>query len=117
MSNDLNSIMSTVSVIVSFVTAYFILNDYRFQKIKIFLEKLFWIEKFNSNKNKKKKLNGFYLEAKFFMLFYLVLFTQMLLNNIFSFSLQKLTYSVVIMIIYPLLYRLIMSIQRLIFSK
>jgi len=95
--------------LVSIVITYLILKNNRFLRLKLFLFKLFWIDKFQG----KGMIRRFLLfGAWFFMIFYLFAFTMMFLSSICFLNLPQLIFTVVGIIIYPLMYRLVMGFQR-----
>ena len=82
-------------------------------KIKKFLNKLFWIDKFEG----KSKLFTFI--GKFFMYGYIVTIFLCLISLIFSFivaqDLSLLGSLPILIVIYPIMYRFVMGFQRLLF--
>ncbi|EES47969.1 MULTISPECIES: hypothetical protein [Clostridium] len=78
------------------------------EKLKTFLHKLFWLDKFEG---KSKILN---FGAKFFMYCYIILIPLNLLLNIISLDLENIIFGCFLFIIYPIMYRIVMGFQRLI---
>lgn len=77
-------------------------------KLKMFLRKLFWVDKFEG---KSKILT---LGAKFFMYCYIILMPLNLILNIMSFDLGNIIFACLSFAIYPIMYRIVMGLQRLI---
>lgn len=75
-------------------------------RIKTSLYKVFWIDKFDG-KNKM-----FVLVAKFFMYGYIVSVLMSLIAFIASFDLVYLMFTFIIIVLFPMMYRIIMGIQR-----
>lgn len=80
----------------------------KLSKLRLFLRKLFWIDKFEG----KNKFLAF--GAKFFMYSYIVVITSFLISAILSFNLGNIISVCLVVIIYPVMYRIVMGFQRLI---
>lgn len=77
-------------------------------KIKMFLYKVFWIDKFEG----KSKL--FVYVGKFFMYSYIIFISFGLIQFIFSFDLNSLMFTCISILLYPIMYRIVIGIQRFI---
>lgn len=77
-------------------------------KLIVFLRKLFWIDKFEG----KSKFLTF--GAKFFMYGYIIIIPFFLISAILSFNLENIISVCLLVIVYPVMYRIVMGVQRLI---
>lgn len=100
-----------VSITLPIIFTYLILKSKRTIKFKLLLYKIFWIDKFQGVTFTHKFLS---FGSRFFMIFYLFSVPMMLISNIFDRDWEGLIFAVIVVIIYPLMYRIIMGFQRII---
>lgn len=77
-----------------------------FLRIKTSIYKVFWIDKFDG----KSKM--FVSVAKFFVYGYIVSVLMSLIVSIASFDLAYLMFTFIIIVLFPIMYRILMGIQR-----
>lgn len=75
-------------------------------KLKTLLHKIFWIDKFQG----KSKL--FTFVGKFFMYGYIVTILLSLIAFVSSFDLSNLMFLLINILFFPIMYRIVMGIQR-----
>lgn len=75
-------------------------------KLKMLLHKIFWIDKFQG----KSKL--FTFVGKFFMYGYIVTILLSLIAFVSSFDLSNLMFLLINILFFPIMYRIVMGIQR-----
>ncbi|MPM58059.1 hypothetical protein SDC9_104888 [bioreactor metagenome] len=80
----------------------------KLSKLREFLRKLFWIDKLEG----KNKFLTF--AAKLYMYFYITVIPIFLIFAVLSFNLGNVVSACLLVVIYPIVYRMIMGFQRLV---
>lgn len=104
-------LVAFISIAFAITGTYSVLKNEKLLKYRLFLYRLFWIEKFKGD-NKIQKFLLFY--ARCAMIFYLFSLTTMLLMSICLAYWSQLILIGIGIVIFPLMYRLVMGVQLII---
>lgn len=101
--------MNIAFPILSIIVVSLIYKYEKFQKAKLFFERIFWIDKFQGEGFLRKSLLFF---AKCSMLLYLFMLIMTILIGLFFFEVGLLINASILAIVFPLCYRFTMGFQR-----
>lgn len=96
--------------IITMAILYFYFKSDRFQKLRVLLNKLFWVDKL------EEKNKSLLFGAKFTLIFYLFYLINFTLYGILTADLDALSLMALFAVGVPVVYRLIMLIQMFIFK-
>lgn len=102
----MNLYLELLSPIVTMILLYYFFKSDRMQKFREFMDRLFWVDKFEG------KSKGLLLGAKFFMIFYIFYVINFTLSSVFTLDFQMMPKIVLGVVLFPIMYRIIMSVQR-----
>jgi hypothetical protein len=103
------------SFLISILLIYLILKNEKFNKIKQFIYKLFWIDVFTNNEKYKYKFGYDFLSfiARFFMYIYIVFMSYSISTSLIHLDIELIISTLILGIIYPIMYRIIIGLQRM----
>lgn len=102
-----------ISLVLAITITYLFCKSQKLNKLRTFVYKIFWVEEIkNSKSNDKFAYNFLNSAVKFFMYPYVFFISYILTLAIINLSVSSIFSSIIIIIIWPLIYRIVMGLQR-----
>lgn len=106
-------ILILVSFILAIIFNYLFYKSKKLCSIKAFVYKMFWVEEIRNPKNKHKfGFKFFNFAVRFFMYPYVFFTSFYFISGVLTLDIQAIIFSIIMLIIWPLGYRLVMGLQR-----
>ncbi|MBF8983860.1 hypothetical protein IZY60_09945 [Lutibacter sp. B2] len=106
-------IIIVVSLILTIIFNYMFYKKEHLNPLKNYVYKLFWVNEIgNLEKDHKFAYRFLNLGVKFFMYPYVVFSSYVVITSLLTLNIVLLGSAILMMLIYPLMYRLVMGLQR-----
>jgi hypothetical protein len=102
--------LELLSPIITMVLLYYYFKSDRMQKLRGFMNRLFWVDKFEG------KSKGLLFGAKFFLIFYLFYILNFSISSIIALDFKMFLWIGLGAIVAPIMYRILMSVQRIFYK-